>query len=102
MYRLLVESLLGLRVEGDKLRIAPCLPVDWNAVKVQYRYRETVYHITVAQTRDGGSGQQVSADGVDARDQVVSLVDDRQDHRIVVTVHRPRDANNGDSRCGSA
>jgi len=27
MYRLLVESLLGLRIEGDTLRIAPCLPL---------------------------------------------------------------------------
>jgi hypothetical protein len=26
MYRLIVESLLGLRLEGDKLRFAPCLP----------------------------------------------------------------------------
>ena len=26
MYRLALESLLGLRLEGDKLRLAPCLP----------------------------------------------------------------------------
>ena len=35
MYRLLVESLLGLRLEGDKLRIAPCLPVAWTTFKMQ-------------------------------------------------------------------
>ena len=33
MYRLIVESLLGLRLEGDKLRIAPCLPVDLDDVR---------------------------------------------------------------------
>jgi cellobiose phosphorylase len=28
MYRLIVESLLGLSLEADKLRITPCLPAD--------------------------------------------------------------------------
>ena len=93
MYRLLVESLLGLRVEGDKLRLAPCLPVDWTTFRLHYRYRETVYHITVTQMTDGASGTHVSADGVEARDQVVSLVDDRQDHRVAVTVRRSRASN---------
>jgi cellobiose phosphorylase len=93
MYRLLVESLLGLRVEGDKLRLAPCLPVDWTTFRLHYRYRETVYHITVTQMTDGASGTHVSADGVEARDQVVSLVDDRQDHRVAVTVRRARASN---------
>ena len=49
MYRLIVESLLGLRLEVDKLYFAPCLPVDWTSFKLHYRYRETVYHITVTQ-----------------------------------------------------
>ena len=51
MYRLIVESLLGLRLEVDKLHFAPCLPADWKAFKVHYRYRGTVYHIAVLQTR---------------------------------------------------
>ncbi len=51
MYRLIVESLLGLRLEVDKLRFAPCLPADWKGFKMHYRYRETVYHIAVLQTR---------------------------------------------------
>ena len=32
MYRLIVESLLGLKREVDQLRFAPCLPVDWDSV----------------------------------------------------------------------
>ncbi len=41
MYRLIVESLLGLRLEADKLYVAPCIPADWKAFKMSYRYRET-------------------------------------------------------------
>src|SRR6185436_2227622 len=43
MYRLIMESLLGLRLEVDKLRFAPCLPAHWPSYKIHYRYRETNY-----------------------------------------------------------
>ena len=54
MYRLITESLLGLRLEVDKLRFAPCLPAEWTSFKIHYRYRETFYHITI---RNGGSAR---------------------------------------------
>jgi cellobiose phosphorylase len=50
MYQFIVESLLGLRLEVDKLHFAPRVPADWNSFQVYYRYRETVDHITVRQT----------------------------------------------------
>lgn len=53
MYRLILESLLGLRLEVDKLRLAPRLPAVWQALKIHYRYRETDYHIAVSQPRAG-------------------------------------------------
>src|SRR4029077_789257 len=45
MYRLIVESLLGLNREGDRLHFAPCLPATWNEFAMHYRYLETTYHI---------------------------------------------------------
>ena len=50
MYRLIVESLLGVELATDKLRIAPCLPATWKAFKLHYRFRETLYRITVTQS----------------------------------------------------
>ena len=81
MYRLIVESLLGLRLEVDKLRFAPCLPADWKAFKMHYRYRETVYHITVfgnagRERRDHVSPLMV----LSSTTTVIPLVDDRQEH----------------------
>ena len=86
MYRLIVESLLGLRLEVDKLRFAPCLPADWPAFKVHYRYRETVYHIVVLQTRAGNGEMSVTVDGVERPDQAIPLVDDRQEHSVEVRI----------------
>jgi cellobiose phosphorylase len=86
MYRLIVESLLGLRLEVDKLRVAPCLPADWKGFTLHYRYRETVYHINVLQTRAGTGEMSVTVDGVERHDNVIPLVDDRQEHSVEVKI----------------
>jgi cellobiose phosphorylase len=90
MYRLIVESLLGLRLEVDKLRFEPCLPGHWPSFKMHYRYRDTPYHIVVTQ-RPATDGEQagemtVILDGMVRRDKAVPLVDDRSEHTVEVSV----------------
>jgi cellobiose phosphorylase len=86
MYRLIVESLLGLQREGETLHVAPCLPADWKGFTLHYRYRETLYHITVVQDswRNGETG--VSVDGVKQPGNAILLVDDRQEHSVEVNI----------------
>jgi len=90
MYRLVVESLLGLTLQPGKLRINPCVPPEWETFKMHYRYRETVYHIAVTQTRAAGAGMAITVDGVAQDDAAIPLVDDRQEHWVEVRiVQRP-------------
>ncbi|MCC8986231.1 MAG: cyclic beta 1-2 glucan synthetase [Candidatus Contendobacter sp.] len=84
LYRLIVESLLGLRLEGNTLHFAPCLPVDWPGFKLRYRYRETTYAIVVTQTADATGEMRVTVDGVERDDAVIPLVDDRREHTVEV------------------
>jgi len=84
MYRLIVESLLGLRLEVDKLHVAPCLPADWKGFTLHYRYRETLYHISVLQDSAWTGETSVIVDGVEQQHEAVSLVDDRQEHSVEV------------------
>jgi cellobiose phosphorylase len=86
MYRLIVESLLGLRLEVDKLRFTPCLPSDWPGFTMHYRYRETVYHIAVQRSPVENGETQVKFDGVDQHDDTIPLVDDRQEHYVEVSI----------------
>jgi cellobiose phosphorylase len=86
MYRLIVESLLGLRLVKDKLRFAPCLPADWKMFKVHYRYCETVYHITGMLIHNGNSEIRVTVDGVEQHDRAITLVDDHQEHTVEVSI----------------
>ncbi|HJU49616.1 MAG TPA: glycosyl hydrolase family 65 protein, partial [Pseudogulbenkiania sp.] len=91
MYRLVLESLLGLRLEGDKLHLTPCLPSDWQGFKLHYRYRETVYHIVITHRRVGdeetSTEARMTVDGVEWRDGAIPLVDDHGEHLIEVTLH---------------
>ena len=86
MYRLIVESLLGLRLEVDRLRFAPCLPADWEGFKMHYRFRETVYHIAVLQMPAGSGEMRVAVDGIEQHDKTVPLVDDRREHWAEVEI----------------
>ncbi len=83
---LIVESLLGIELQVDKLRFAPCLPADWKGFKLHYRYRETLYHITVRQIPSGEKAMRVSVDGIAHHDQCISLVDDRKEHWVEVRI----------------
>jgi cellobiose phosphorylase len=82
MYRLVIESLLGIRLEVDTLRIEPRIPNSWPELAMHYRYRETVYHIHV--TNKGGAVTRVTVDGVDEADHLIPLRDDRQEHRVEI------------------
>jgi cyclic beta-1,2-glucan synthetase len=86
MYRLVVESLLGLRLDVDRLHVAPLLPAGWTAFDVHYRHRETLHHIHVR--KRGGAGKQavarVSCDGVAEAGKVIVLRDDGKEHDVEV------------------
>jgi cellobiose phosphorylase len=85
-YRLLIESFLGLKLEGDKLFIEPLLPADWDKIKVHYRFRETVFNIDII--RIPGTAKRISiiVDGAEMKDEVIPLVDDLKEHYVEVRI----------------
>jgi cyclic beta-1,2-glucan synthetase len=84
MYRLITESLLGLQLDVDKLRFAPCLPPGWSSLKVHYRYRETFYHITIHNGGSGSTVKRIVVNGHEQQTRCVPLIDDRNDHNVEV------------------
>lgn len=85
MYRLIIESLLGLRLDVDELRFAPCFPADWTRFKVHYRFQETVYHITVLQPPNHEGEMHIVMDGVLLDGKRIRLVNDLQEHFVELT-----------------
>jgi cellobiose phosphorylase len=47
MYRLMLESMLGLTRLPDRLQLSPRMPADWEGFTLSYRHGESVYKIRV-------------------------------------------------------
>jgi cellobiose phosphorylase len=90
MYRLVVESLLGIERVGERLVLAPQLPCGWPGFRLQYRYRATTYAIEV-RVLDAAA---LRVDGVDVGGDTLQLVDDGQVHRVELHVARRQEPSN--------
>jgi cyclic beta-1,2-glucan synthetase len=88
MYRAGLESILGFQIQGDYLHIHPCIPKSWPGYDITYRYRSSVYHITIDNRSGQGKGvSQLSCDAqpVDIA-QGILLVDDGQRHHVLAVL----------------
>ena len=47
LYRAGIEYMLGVRVQGDHVRVAPCIPHEWSGYTVRYRRGGATYVIRV-------------------------------------------------------
>jgi len=90
MYQLILESLLGLRREANRLWFSPCLPGDWPSCEICYRYGETVYRITLRRAPTAEVPASVRVDGVAQSEHSVRLVDDHRDHVVEIVARSAR------------
>ncbi len=94
LYRLMLESLLGLNRRGDTLSFTPCIPEAWPSYSMSYRFGETIYHISLVQTLFDDpqtlANITITLDDLTQNNALVTLIDDRQEHRIEVNIHRRR------------
>jgi cellobiose phosphorylase len=88
LYRLIVESLLGLTLrvddDGARLLIRPCLPAGWTGYHVDYRFRETTYHIDIECA--GATAPSFIVDGQPQPGNSIPIVDDGRAHAVLVVL----------------
>ena len=89
MYRVAIESILGLTVAGDEIAIDPCVPRSWPGFAITYRHRSSTYEIEV-ENPDGVSRGVVAVelDGEPLAGDRVGLVDDGRTHTVRVVLGR--------------
>ncbi len=92
MYRLIIESLLGLRREGSKLQIAPVLPPHWPGYELDYRFGASRYSIHVVQV---DADPEVRLDGLVLDGGVIELITTEGEHCVNVRVVRLEPADMG-------
>jgi cellobiose phosphorylase len=82
MYRLILESLLGVERSADRLALAPQLPAGWDGFRLHYRYGATQYTIDVRR----GDAAGLVVDGVAQEGATLALVDDGRPHAVELRV----------------
>ena len=87
MYRLGLEAILGLRREGERLRVDPVIPPAWDGFQAEYRFGGTMYHISVRNPSHLARGRaQVHLDGKQLDQDSIPLVDDGRQRSVVVVL----------------
>ncbi|WP_371868246.1 GH36-type glycosyl hydrolase domain-containing protein [Pseudoduganella rivuli] len=86
MYRLILESLLGVTRAADRLFLQPRIPDEWDGFSINYRYGGSTYEIDV--TRDASATAALTVDGVAQRGMEIALVDDGQVHKVGLVAPR--------------
>lgn len=88
MYRAGLESILGFRLRGARLRVDPCIPRAWHGFEMVFRYRSARYDIVVENTQGVSRGvSSVEVDGVSLDGELsIMLADDRKTHRVRIVL----------------
>ena len=84
MYRLILESLLGLTRTATHLKLEPCMPKEWGSFTLSYRYASSTYEIRVA--KGATSAPVMTVDGVPQPDRMIELRDSGRTHRVELLV----------------
>ncbi len=88
LYRAATESILGLRLEGNRFRVAPCIPRRWPRFEIQFRdANDTLYAITVENPSGVCRGvREVVVDGAAAADGTIARLRDGKRHDVKVVL----------------
>jgi cellobiose phosphorylase len=91
MYRLLAESLLGLRRAGNRLHIVPRVPDGWTRWTADWRHGSTHYRIEFMRQPGDTGVADISVDGILQPAHAIELVDDGTLHDVLVRFDRHTD-----------
>ncbi|MDB6022685.1 MAG: Cellobiose phosphorylase, partial [Pedosphaera sp.] len=85
MYRLITETLLGLSLEGERLRLHPRMPPAWPGFKLHYRHQNTVYHFAINRDPAMPPGTlQITLDGQALSENAIPLNNDKPEHHVSI------------------
>ena len=87
MYRVGVEAILGITLQGGALHIDPCIPKAWPGFEAEFAPDGARYRITVENPRHVSRGvTRVELDGADVTGRDVPVVRDGSEHVVRVVL----------------
>jgi len=89
MYRVFVEHVCGLRLEGGRLTFAPVIPRDWTHYDITVKHGSTTFRVRVENPEHLSTGTcSVALDGDFVPGSAIPLTDDGKVHDVRVTLRR--------------
>jgi cyclic beta-1,2-glucan synthetase len=85
MYRAGLEWILGFRLQGAVLHLAPCIPDDWPGFEIVFRHHDTTYRIVVENPQrisQGIAHAELDGQTLVEGPVVISLVNDGSAHHV--------------------
>jgi cyclic beta-1,2-glucan synthetase len=90
MYRAGLESILGFKLQNDRLEINPCVPRWWRDFEITYRRGRAVYRIKVENPLGVSRGVvTVELDGAVQTELAFTVVDDEKTHNVRIVMGEP-------------
>jgi len=87
MYRIGMEYILGFKKNGESLIIDPCIPKEWTAFDIKYKFKDTLYSISVKNPEGINKGvNKVMIDGRELAVNTIELADDKKEHNVEVVL----------------
>jgi cyclic beta-1,2-glucan synthetase len=87
LYRVALESILGFHLEGNTLRLEPCIAGEWPGFEITYRHRSATYHIVVENPGGVERGvQSITLDGQTLAKREIEMADDGGAHQVRVVL----------------
>ena len=101
MYRAGLESILGFKLRGDRLKIDPCVPRWWREFEITYRRGRTTYRIKVENPLAVHRGViALELDGALQSAAEIILADDGQTHNVrIVLGEKPAEVTANTGSC---
>ncbi len=83
-YMPMVEFVLGLKLEVNRLIFAPLARQGWHPYKIRYRYAGTFYHMSFIRDRPSTEVVSMTLGGAVQSERMLTLTGDRMDHYVEV------------------
>ena len=91
LYRAGLEAILGFHLQGEQLRLDPCIPRDWPGFSIEFRHGGSRYLIEVANPHRacrGIASCELDGRALDVGPCLVPLCDDGAVHRVAIGLGR--------------
>ena len=80
-----IEYILGLKINGNIMKIQPCISKEWKEYSIRYKYNNTIYNIKVCNPNGKNTGvDKVLLNGEEIENKSIILKDDGRVYDVEV------------------